>query len=439
MVTIAFNKKLTLFCYFNKKTTKKQMLKNLSLYAGNFLEFYDFTLFAYLIPIISPILFPNTDLVTSYTTGYLFLAIGFFFRPIGAVFFGHIGDKYGRKVALQASILMMAFSTCIMGLLPSEGVHQYTLSIIIIVCRALQGLSAGGEYSGAGLMLIEGIEKEKQFSLGAYLTASALLGAFFAALLAASAIWFVETPNYWRILFLIGGIIGFVVYFLRFFLTQDSDNCSEEKKVEYISWYNLIKKHYLSIIFVIVCSGLMNVPFQMVTGFVNTYFIASGEYTKQTLMVVNAFIVLFCALITILFGKITNIFDPKKMMIGASVCMTLYAFPFFWLVKQDNIYVFVTAELLLIILSQMFVAPSFATLANLFPKKIRYRGLAVGNCIGIAFLGGITPYLSSIMVQGTQIEWAPALYLFSIAMSGSLVAILLSQDKKILAGELYAK
>jgi MHS family proline/betaine transporter-like MFS transporter len=402
------------------------MLKRFSLYIGNFLEFYDFTLFAYLIPIISPVLFPDASLIVSYTTGYLFLAVGFLFRPMGAILFGHIGDKYGRKLALQISILMMAISTGAMGLLSRNILDYDSLLALVIVFRIMQGLSAGGEYSGAGLMLIEKAEKRKQFSLGAYLTSSALLGAFAASLAAASTTWFSENDYYWRFLFFFGGGVGFIVFFLRFFLTEDC-NLLEEKKDAYIAWTRLFKEYYVSIIFVILCSGLMNVPFQMVTGFINTYFIASGDYTKEVLMIVNAFVVLFCAIVTAIFGHISQFVNPQKMMLRASLGIIIFAVPFFLLVKQENIYVFVFAELILILLSQIFVAPAFAVLANLFPKKVRYRGLAVGNCLGIAFIGGVTPYFSSILINETGLEWSPALYLLVVAINAFIATILLKK------------
>lgn len=403
------------------------MYKNFSLYAGNFLEFYDFTLFAYLIPIISPVLFPDASLITSYTTGYLFLAVGFLFRPMGAVVFGHIGDKYGRKIALQISILMMAVATASLGLLSKEYMDHRLLVLLVVLCRIMQGLSAGGEYSGAGLMLIEKAEKKKQFPLGAYLTASGLLGAFAASLLAASMAWF-NHEYYWRFLFLLGGIIGFVIFFIRLFL--DEENISEEKKECYVGWFSLWKEHYVSIIFVILCSGLMNVPFQMVTGFINTYLIASGDYAKDTLMIINAFVVLFCAIITVMLGNISQVFNPLKMMLGASFGITVFSVPFFFLVKHSNVYIFVFAELVLILLSQTFVAPAFAVLANLFPKKVRYRALALGNCLGIAFIGGTSPYLSSILIRSTGLEWSPSLYLLAVAASAFVTTILLFKRER---------
>lgn len=396
------------------------MNKKSAILLGNFLEFYDFTLFAYLLPIISPIFFPSKDLADSLIIGYLFLAIGFFARPLGALILGYVGDRYGRRVAIIIAVLLMSISTTAIGILPSSDNIGIWALFALALCRILQGISAGGEYSGAGLLLVEGKEKQERVISGAVLTASGLVGAFVASIMSA----IINMPGFpkdsWRILFFIGGSIGFITLWFRFYLKED---VTEKNSVTSVGIVEIFKHHGHALLYTTLFGALMNVPFQMVTGFINTYFTATGLYDKTSLMLVNAFVILFCALITVGFGFLSKIVNPINMMIYASLGMALFSIPFFMLIQLKNILIFVLAEGFLILLSQFFVAPAFAVMSTLFPYNVRYRGIAIGNCLGLAFLGGLTPYISSNLIKWTGLQWSPGIYLMIISILGLFATI----------------
>jgi MHS family proline/betaine transporter-like MFS transporter len=395
---------------------------------GNCLEFYDFTLFASLLPIIAPLLFPSEQILTSFTMGYTFLAIGFLARPVGAVLFGYIGDYYSRKRALILAVLMMSVSTLTIGVLPTYHVIGSYALLILVFCRILQGLSAGGEYSGAGLLLTENTKEEKRFLSGAVLTASGLVGAFIASTFAAMISMSFFAKESWRFLFLIGGCVGLVTLGLR--LSTANEKLSEKiPQANTKSWLTLFKEYKLSLFCTISFGALMNVPFHLVTGFINTYFVAIGAYNRTTIMLINAFVILFCAIATVYFGLLSQRLNPLKMMFYASLGMILFSFPFFLLVGSGNLSCFVFAELTLILLSQLFVAPAFGAMTQLFPYSVRYRGIAVGNCLGLALLGGSTPYISAKLIERTSLSWSPAFYLFMISTLGFIAVITIIRNK----------
>jgi MFS family permease len=398
---------------------------------GNFLEFYEFTLFATLLPIIAPILFPSGEIVNSFAFGYGFLAIGFLGRPIGALLFGYIGDKYGRRKAMILSISLMSIATIGISVLPtSESIGVYAF-ILLAICRIFQGLSAGGEYSGAGLLLVENSTKEKQFFNGAILTFSALSGAFVAALISATINISIFPKESWRILFFIGGVLGIFALISRLSFQDIVITRKQKEETKHIHWSTLFTKYRLQFFYCIIFGALMNVPFQMITGFINTYFIATGLYSKGSLMFINAFVIAFCAVVTLGFGFLSTIINPLKMMFCGSLGMALFSFPFFFLIESGSFYLFIFAELMLILLSQFFVAPTFTTTAKLFPYRIRYKAVAMGNCIGLAFLGGATPYISAKLIKYTGSSYSPAYYLFLISVMGffAVVSIILGKQK----------
>lgn len=411
------------------------MTKYWALLLGNFLEFYDFTLFAALLPIISPLLFPSPEILSSFMSGYIFLAIGFLARPLGAVLFGYIGDRYSRKKALIVAILMMSIATIGIGVLPSyDSIGSWSLAILAL-CRIFQGLSAGGEYCGAGLLMTENSRKENQYLNGAVLTSSGLFGAFTASIVAATVSISFFPKESWRILFLIGGCIGFITLWLRLSMVDETSSESRIAKSNRVPWVSLFTQYKLPLLCTIGFGALMNVPFYLVTGFINTYFVATGAYTKTALMFTNAAVVFLCGIAVIFFGFLSKHFHPQKMMLGASVGITLFAFPFFFLVESGSFIAFIIAELSVVLMAEFFVAPALATMVHMFPYSIRYRGIAVGGCLGLAFLGGSTPYISANLVKYTGLSWSPAFYLFAVGLLGFFSVILAMRLLAQKAGE----
>ena len=111
---------------------------------ANSFEWYDYALFGHFAPIIGQKFFPNTDPSISLLYAFLAFAVGYLMRPIGGIFFGVIGDKFGRRVALSASVICMAFPTAAIGFLPTYETAGIAATSMMILVRMLQGLSMGG-------------------------------------------------------------------------------------------------------------------------------------------------------------------------------------------------------------------------------------------------------------------------------------------------------
>src|SRR5690606_15460111 len=129
---------------------------------GNFVEWFDFVLYAQFASIIALHFFPSDNPTTGLLATFAVFALGFFARPIGGVLFGHYGDKRGRKKALGAAVLMMSLATLAIGLTPAYSTIGLAAPILLIIWRLFQGLSAGGEYSGSSTFVIEYAPKGKR-------------------------------------------------------------------------------------------------------------------------------------------------------------------------------------------------------------------------------------------------------------------------------------
>ena len=123
--------------------------------AGNLMEWYDFAIYGYMVPVIGALFFPSEDPVASIIATFSAFAAGYFARPIGGILFGYIGDKHGRKAVLMLSVTLMGLSTFSIGLLPVHSQIGASAAVLLVILRILQGISVGGEYTGSITFVLE--------------------------------------------------------------------------------------------------------------------------------------------------------------------------------------------------------------------------------------------------------------------------------------------
>ena len=186
---------------------------------GNVLEWYDFALYGYFAPVLASLLFPSDSRSLSLISAFGVFAVGFLARPLGAMLFGYWGDTLGRRHALAWSILLMAVPTCLVGLLPTYGTIGVLAPIALTLCRFLQGLSVGGEFTGSATFLVEHAAASQRGYVGSWAGFSAqigaLLGSGVGALIASSLTEEALHQWGWRIPFVRGGLIAVAGWYVR--------------------------------------------------------------------------------------------------------------------------------------------------------------------------------------------------------------------------------
>jgi MHS family shikimate/dehydroshikimate transporter-like MFS transporter len=149
---------------------------------GTLFEWYDFLIYGTAAALVfNTLFFPTIDPVAGMIVALLTYAVGFFARPFGGAFFGHLGDKYGRKSVLMATMLLMGFSTFAIGLLPTYQQIGLFAPILLVLLRILQGIGFGGEWGGAALMIIETCPKEKRGLYSSFIQVGFPLGLLLAS------------------------------------------------------------------------------------------------------------------------------------------------------------------------------------------------------------------------------------------------------------------
>src|SRR5262245_15542868 len=187
--------------------------------AGNVMEWYDFSIYGFFARTIGSLYFPTGDPRTSLLAAFAVFAVGFLMRPLGAVLFGHIGDRVGRGPALLWSVIAMAVPTFVIGVLPTYAQIGVAASVLMLLCRILQGLAVGGEYTSSAVFLAETADPSKRGAASAWAPFGAVAGILLGSAVGAAimnAMPLEQVVSWgWRIPFLFGVVVGLVGFLLR--------------------------------------------------------------------------------------------------------------------------------------------------------------------------------------------------------------------------------
>jgi MFS family permease len=412
--------------------TKKNMLKDqrrllILSSLGGVLEFYDFIIFAIFASYISNAFFPATNRFSSLFVAFATFAIGYLVRPIGGIIFGHFGDRVGRKTTFTISILMMAVATLGIGLLPSYDSWGITAPIIIIFLRIMQGLSVGGEIPGAITYISEAFPDRKGLSCGVIfcaLTMGIVLGSLVYAVITSLLSEKEMRAFGWRIPFVLGGGLGLFSYILRRGLHESAQFLALEQAVERFPIVFVFKQQFAKVIggslMVAVCAVIITSLFL----FTPAYFTEVLHFPPNIYIWQRSLAIGLGSILTILFGYMTDVFNPKKLFVSLIFFIAILAYPIFMIyVDYPAFFLLSLAGSALLMGFSAGIIPRM--ISELFPTKIRYSGIAVSYNLGFALFGGLTPFISLSLIYYTGSLVSPALYLLIVSCLGILSLLLI--------------
>lgn len=360
--------------------------------------------------------FPSADPLTSLISGLGIFAVGFLTRPLGAIFFGHLGDKLGRRKALTLAIVLMAIPTVAIGLLPTYQQIGIAAPILLTLCRLVQGFSAGGEYNGAGVFVIEHSPPDKRGVLGGLLTSSGSIGVLLAS--GIGAIFTLPSmPSWaWRIPFLLGVLIAGVGFYLRRKIDESPEfkKIYEQKKIDSLPILAVFKKDKISLLCTMGIGAMATAPFYIILAYMNPMLLAKGKIAASTMMLINALMAVVCIISLIFMGYLSDRVGQRKLMSYAAFLMIAVLYPFFWIFENGTLTAIIFSQAILMIIVEAFTGPSNAFMYRLFSTQHRYTGISLGYTLGLAIFGGSTPYISANLVKYSGSPYAPVFYLMGV-------------------------
>lgn len=397
---------------------------------GNALEFFDFTIYAIFAATIGRVFFPIEDPTISLLASWTVFAVGFIMRPLGALVFGYLGDKLGRKLSLSTTVLLTGLPTLIIGILPGYEQLGFIAPLILILCRLVQGLCTGGEYNGAAIFALEHVGKMKPGTVGGVITASCVIGALtatFSGFLISNygAEWM------WRLPFIFGAFISFIGFFIRSFMNETPEFTAFKKETtRHIGLLEIYSLYPVSSFVAFLVGSLNGALSYTLFGFLNVYMSKYLGLDAAVAMKYNllglSFFMFGCPVAGYFYDRVGG----NKAMIIAGSTVLIGAFPAFFLLQTLNPLLILIGQSLLGILVASIAGSGHGYMQTLFPTKARYRGVSINFCIGMAACGGTAPMLLTYLIETQHSSlYSPAIYLMLLAITFILCLSIYSRNK----------
>tara|TARA_R110002050_G_scaffold25299_10_gene67463 strand:- start:215 stop:1759 length:1545 start_codon:yes stop_codon:yes gene_type:complete len=395
--------------------------------SGNILEWFDFSVYAAVAGEIGQNFFPDNS-KTAQTIGALAVFAGaFVMRPIGGIIFGFIGDKSGRKTSLVLSIMLMAITSFLMGIMPTYSSIGLSASIMLVTLKLFQGLSVGGEMVGSMLFLCEYSPKENRGFYGSTVMASAVIG----IALGVAAVAFLRlifSPQQmldfgWRIPFICGVGIAAVALWVRFALREPPAfrKLEASGQVADNPVWTALRDHWQLVIMFAGCNALWCSSTWAATAFLPYTYLSNedlvNEPTPHSGLVSTIFLCLSAVTICS-FGVVSDrVGQRTSIMIWGTLFLGL-TFPIaFALFNMGTIFYTSLGFVLIILGIGMVGGPLAAWMCEAFPSASRYTAIAMGYNISQACFGGTSPVILTTLAARDRSTWgaSPGLYMSAIS------------------------
>lgn len=420
------------------KVDRKPLTRVLSSAAiGQFVEWYDFVIYAYTASVIASLFFPAQDRVASLLLTFAVYGVGFVMRPLGAIFFGHLGDRIGRRNVLSTVILLMGAATAGIGALPTYAQIGVMAPVLLLVCRLVQGASAGAETTGANSLVAEFAPNHRRGFYVAFTYAFANLPAVFAALFVMALTNAMGPEMFeswgWRIPFLLGGVFALVGLYIRLRVdeTPSFKATLETKQVERFPLVAALRDHPKQIFFAFSLAALSSLGFYTLTGYFVTYLRETVGLDANAALVSNS-VALALAFLTMPFaGWLSDRVGRKPILISGALASALLAFPAYMLASSGSLTNAIIGQGMLAIALSVFFGPFGVAFLEIFPPQVRFSGAGFGYNIAYVIFGGTAPYFSIWLVETSGSLLAPAAYMSIVAVAVTIVVLFLPEGRKI--------
>ncbi|CBT75516.1 MULTISPECIES: MFS transporter [Glutamicibacter] len=400
---------------------------------GTTIEWYDFFIFAQLTATLLTPLFleplgeanPGVAQVLSFAM----IGISFFFRPLGAVVAGHLGDRYGRKRILVLTLILMGVATAAIGLLPTYASIGIAAPILLVLLRVIQGFSAGGEWGGAALMAVEHAPEHRRGYFGAYPQIGVPIG----MILATGLLYILRvalspeafTAWGWRIPFLLSIALIFVGYMIRRAVEESPvfKQLSLRKASEHTPLRELMTGHTKQVLQAALIFISNNAAGYLVIAFFISYTTKVLEMPLAPILLATTIGSVGWLIFTLVGGWLSDKIGRRATFVIGYALVFVWMIPMFLLVDTGNIVLYGVAIFVLTVGLGLSYGPQSAMYAEMFPAHIRYSGISIGYAIGAILGGAFAATVAQILLETTGASISIAIYIMVLTVI-SVAAVL---------------
>jgi MHS family proline/betaine transporter-like MFS transporter len=387
---------------------------------GNFMEWFDFAIYGYFAALIGQTYFPSVAPGVSLLSSLAVFAVGFVSRPLGAFVLGPIGDRLGRRTVLIVTVFGMGVVTTLVGLLPGYDSIGLAAPVLLVALRFLQGMMVGGEWSSAGIYIVESASDNRRATAASVITGTAglafLAGTAFAAALSASlseqsmAVWG------WRVPFVASIVMAAIAIYIRSKLTDTPVYAELEQrraagKVETIAAGDKFRAFVISFAF----AALFGVSLYYFITYANNHLTQTVGISKSNSLWLCSIALVIYSIAHPLVGALSDRIGRRPLVLASAAGLTLLAHPIFMLMNTGNSAMILLGLTILGILVAITAVMDVVLLVEVFPASIRSTGAAVGHNVALAILAGPGPFIAAALIRATGDPNIPAWYLAGVS------------------------
>ena len=404
---------------------------------GTTIEFFDFYAYATAAVLVFPALFfPASDPTSATLQSFATFSIAFFARPLGAVIFGHFGDRIGRKATLVAALITMGLSTVVIGMLPGYAQIGIAAPILLALCRLGQGLGLGGEWGGAVLLATENAPEGKRSWYAMFPQLGAPIGFILSAglyLILRTSMTPESFASYgWRVPFLISIVLVAIGLYVRLKITETPEFKRAMDKAERVSVpAALIFTTYLrSLILGTIIAVATFVLFYLMTAFTLSWGTSPKGlgYSQQQFLVVQLVGVVFFGLTIPLSGWLSDRYSRRIILTLTTIGILIFGL-FYATLLQSGLGGAFACSIIGLALMGFTYGPIGAALAAPFPTAVRYTGASMTFNLGGIVGASLAPYIATWLATNYGLQYV-GYYLAGAAVL-TLVGILLSKHEEV--------
>ncbi|MFI8535803.1 MFS transporter [Streptomyces aquilus] len=413
---------------------------------GTTIEWYDFFLYGSAAALVfNKLFFPDSDPLVGTLLSFLTYAVGFAARPLGALVFGHYGDRLGRKKLLVLSLLLMGGATFAIGLLPTHATVGSAAPVLLTALRLVQGFALGGEWGGAVLLVSEHGDARRRGFWASWPQTGAPAGQLLAtgvlSLLTAVLSDSAFTSWGWRIPFLLSGVLVMVGLWIRLSVDESpvfkqalaqaearkaADQDAGPEKLPLVS---VLRHHWRDVLVAMGARMAENISYYVITAFILVYATTAADVSKQTAL--NAVLIASAVHFAVipLWGALSDRVGRRPVYLLGAAGIGLWMFPFFSLIDTGDFGNLILAITVGLVLHGAMYAPQAAFFAEMFATRMRYSGASIGAQFASVAAGAPAPLIATALLDDYDSSTPIALYVIAAAVL-TLIAVGVAKETR---------
>jgi MFS family permease len=402
--------------------------------AGTVVEWYEFFLYATAASLVfGTFFFPSSGSpLDGIIAAFVTYAVGFIARPLGGIVFGQIGDRFGRKPTLQATIVIVGAATFLMGCLPGFASVGYWAPAMLVALRFIQGFAVGGEWGGAVLLVAEQSPDRSRAFWASWPQAAVPVGNLLATTVLLVMSFILSPAAFldwgWRVAFWLSAVIVLVGFYIRTHVEEapiflEAKKQVEQEKATSFGVVEVLRRYPKGVIQAMGVRFAENIVYYIVVSFSIVYLKFAHSYdTSQLLLALLIAHVIHFAVIPPL-GRLADRIGRKPVYLAGAILSATWAFFAFPMFDTLNPVVIVAAVSIGLVFHAGMYAPQPAVMAELFPTRMRYSGVSLGAQVTAILAGSLAPILATQWLRDFG-SWLPIAIYIVIACALTALAVL---------------